>query len=245
MAVPQSFGAVTGDRGMGFTRRWAANSGDAVDPYITGYFFTKWAHFPSLGDMYNTTYPSDDAFRGTADVKNALTSSCTSVTMPGGTVNKTDLYGLGGLKYGYPTNVEYDNTLTMRFTEWQGAPIYKIIASWVKVMRDYRTGVATYNTKSNFAASMYYWTTAPDGVSVASAFLFTGLFPLRDPSDQFGHDLTANDKLETDIDFNVDVVWQEEYITNKCQGFANTAKSVGSANAQSYGYEDGNQTGVQ
>jgi len=219
MVVPNSFNAIKSGSGA-FTRRWGSSAIDAVDPYITGYFFIRFTNFPDLIPILNQMY-SDNPYSSGIDMKNALQSSCTSVTIPGGTVNKTDMYGLGGIKYGYPTNVEFDNTISLRFNEWQGAPIYRIISAWVKLIRDYRSGSATATTKSDFAASMYYWTTAPDGKSIATAFLFTGIFPMRDPADQFGHDLTANDKLETDIDFNADVMWQEKSISDRCQRYAN------------------------
>lgn len=225
MTVPNSFSAITSGSGV-FTRRFGGSAIDAVDPYITGYFFMRFAHFPNLIPMLNQQFSAVSPYSSLTDIKNALQSSCNSVTIPQRTVNKTDFMGLGGISFSYPTNVTTDNTITMRFVEWQGAPIYMIFASWVKLISDYRAGVATVTTKSEFAASMYYWTTAADGVSVATAYCMTGLFPLRSPMDQFSHDLSANDKLETDIDFSVDVVYEEPWVYTKCQGYADEYYSL-------------------
>lgn len=233
MVVPNSFNAIMKGTGA-FSRRWGSTGVDAVDPYVTGYFFTKFSYLPDgILDVIRQKN-SNCPYSNMGDIKNALTSSCLSVNIPGGTVNKTDMTGLGGLTYGYPVNVTYDNTISMRFSEWQGAPIYMIISAWVKLMRDYRSGTSTATQKSQFAASMYYWTTAPDGLTVSNAFCFTGMFPLRDPSDQFSHDLAANDKLETDIDFNTDVRWDEKWVYAKCSDFASEYYNLyGGVNASS------------
>jgi len=248
MGVPNSFGAITKGSGA-FSRRWAStHGGNAVDPYITGYFFINFSYLPNLLSYVNQSNSGASPYSTLSDIKNAMHSSCTSVTLPGGTVNKTDFNGLGNIKFSSVTNVEYDNTATLRFTEWSGAPIYKIIHGWVKMIRDYRSGVSPLQTggvtKADWAASMYYWTTKPDGKSVDTAFALTGMFPLRDPIDMFGHDLTAIDKLELDIDFNVDVLWEESWVYNKCEELASQyAQNYGNINSitsatNAYGQED-------
>lgn len=208
-----------------FSRRWGSNNpATAVDPYITGYHFIKFRHFPSLTNMLAEAGHS----YAEGGEKRVLESSVTSVTIPGATVNKAEFQGLGGIRWFYPTNADWDNTITLRFTEWAGAQIHAIIHAWVKMISDYRAGVMRTNqetntapTKADFTASMFYWTTRPDGLSVDYHSLATGMFPTKDPTDLFGHDLTAIDKLELDIDFSVDVLWHESFTRRLCQEFAN------------------------
>lgn len=207
-----------------FTRRWGANSGDAgVDPLITGYHFIHFAYFPDFTSLLPTNISMN-----IGQIKYALHSVCSAVTLPGATVNKAEFTGLGGVKFFYPTNVDWDNTVTLRFTEMSGAPIHNIIHAWVKQIGDYRSGInmsATKTAKANFTASMYYWTTRPDGESVEFASLITGMFPTKDPTDQFGFDVNTYDKLELDIDFSCDVVWQESWVYDQCQTLAQQRKT--------------------
>ena len=208
-----------------FSRRWGANnSNDSVDPYITGYSFIYFRHFPD----FSALMPKNMKIQP-GQAKKALHSSCTSVVVPGATLNKAEFNGLGGIKFFYPTNADWDNTVSLRFTEWSGAPIHNIIHAWVKMISDYRSGInvsPSPPTKANFTASMLYWTTKPDGVSVDFHSLITGMFPVKDPSDQFGHDFTTIDKLELDIDFSCDVIYQEDFTYEECSKQALAYKSA-------------------
>lgn len=216
-----------------FSRRWGANSESfAVDPYITGYHFIKFAHFPNLTSMLPST-----SSMNLAQIKNALCSLCTSVTIPGATLNKAEFTGLGNIKFFYPTNADWDNTVSLRFTEMSGAPILRIFHAWTQLICDYKSGInyADYVTKSNYTASMYYWTTRPDGITVEFHSLITGMFPMKDPTDQFGHDLTTIDKLEIDIDFSCDIIYQEDFTYAACSSYAQEYRS-GSADFRNVVY---------
>lgn len=204
-----------------FTRKWGTGKG-AVDPYITGYHFVKWVALPpSLGDHIGQI---NDGSKSVGNYADLLSSLCTQVTLPGGTVNRAEINGLGNIRSAVPSNVDWDNTVTMRFLELSGLPVYKIISAWVRLIRDYRVGASklandTYG-KSKYAGAAYYWTTSPDGQTIEFACCLAGLFPLKDPIDSFGHDLTAYDKLELDIDFNVDYVYRDSWVYNKVANYA-------------------------
>lgn len=243
-----SFGALISGSNK-FTRRFGGNTlGNSVDPYITGYCFIKMAYMPEPISAYmresSTVYPPISMNK--TDISNVLESSVLSVTLPGGTMNKAEFQGLGGTKYAVPTYQDIDNTFSMRFTEFQGTPIMNIIRAWTKMMRDYRSGVSRITpiyTKSNYAGSMFYWTTLPDGVTIQYASLLTGIYPTRYPSDLFGHDITNIDKLEIDVDFNVDYLWEENWVSARCAEYAEqayTAWNNGSASSviEDYGYRD-------
>lgn len=204
-----------------FTRRWASNNkGTAVDPLVTGYCFVKFMDLPTR--LPDHMLPSSK-IRSVGEIGKALASSCTSVTLPGATQNKAEFTGLGGVKFFYPTNKDWDDTVSLRFTEWSGAPIHHIIHAWGKMIADYRTGVNNSTPparKGNVTGSMYYWTTKADGVSIDFHCFIVGMFPMMDPTDQFGFDITTIDKLELDIDFSCDMVYQEEWTYNKCSELA-------------------------
>jgi hypothetical protein len=233
--------AIMADGSNNFTRRWGTR-GSAVDPYITGYHFINWAYLPpklaeSVGHIGKWA-----SGIGNGDIKNILQSSCLSVTIPGAVLNKTEFNGLGNVRWAAPTNVDVDNNTTMRFLEASGMPIHSIAHGWVRMMRDYRTGVSVLTgsdyTKPNYAGTVYYWTTEPNGLEVEYHCCMTGLFPLRDPSDQFGHDITAYDKLEIDLDFNVDYMWHEEWTRSFCESKASEYHSGGTSAIDGYGSED-------
>lgn len=228
-----------------FSRRWGSNNASsAVDPYITGYCFVKFKHFPSLSNIISE---SDNPALSNEQAVNVLTSLVSSVTIPGATLNKAEFSGLGGIKWFYPTNADWDNTITMKFREMAGAPVHAIIHSWVKRICDYRAGIMRTDnsstggspTKSDFTSSMYYWTTRPDGRTLNYHSLATGMFPTKDPTDMFGHDIEAIDKLELDIDFSLDVLYHEKFTYDACYGFANDyANKFSTDNILKYGKDD-------
>lgn len=217
-----------------FSRRWGT-VGSAVDPYITGYHFTYWSYLPpKLATNVGHAGAATGANIDNGSIKNLLASSCQSVNIPGATVNKAEFNGLGNIRWSAPTNVDWDNNCTMRFLEASGLPVFSTIHGWVRMIRDYRAGVSTLDsangdaqyTKSNYAGTCYYWTTEPNGKLVEYHCCMTGMFPLKDPTDQFGHDLTSYDRLELDIDFNVDYLWHEKWTFNFCQQKANEYHGV-------------------
>ena len=232
--IPNSFSAISGGQNT-FTRRWGSvNGAHAVDPYISGYFGIRFHYLPDEFILRYIAQSGHDAskFSGRS-IKNILESTCTNVTIPGGTLNKTEFNGLGNVTYSVPTNASYDNTLSLRFTEYSGIPLFTIFHNWVRMIRDYRTGISNLlsgeYTKSNYAATMFYWTLKPNGIDVEQAYCFTGLFPSKDPSDLFSHELGSNDKIEVDIDFNVDYAWHEKWVYDRCEAYAAQAYTSGRA----------------
>jgi len=196
-----------------------------ADPYITGYHYIKWLQLPAaLAVMVKTGDGTNmEGLDDNAKIKNFLESACLSVTPPGGTLNKTEFTGIGGIKWSVPTNVDYTNTVTIKFLEFTHLPIANILHGWVRMIRDYKTGTTALNsddshyTKSEYAGTMLYWTTKPDGHTVEYSAAYTGMFPSKDPQDLFTSDVTAVDKLEIDVEFNVDWIWHEKWVHDACQ----------------------------
>jgi hypothetical protein len=232
MGVANSFAPIAAGTNK-FSRKWAGSTRDSVDPFITGYFFIHFAYLPPKLIDNIKRGGGNDGLSTDQEVKNVLSSTCQSVTLPGATINKAEFNGLGGIKWAVPTNVEFDNTVSMRFLEYSSLPILAIMHGWVRMIRDYRSGVSTLDsggsksgdakyTKSEYASTAYFWTTKPDGHLVEYAACLTGLFPMKDPTDQYGAEITTTDKLELDVDWNVDYVFREPWVYDRCQNLANT-----------------------
>lgn len=234
MATSNFFAASSGDNS--FTRKFGTST-STIDPYISGYMFIKFLTIPSgVYSILGVKRPG--LFTKDSDIPNILASLCQSVTIPGRTVNKVENVGLGGIRWSAPSNVDEDNTISMRFLETQDIPIHSIFHSWVRLIRDNRSGVSLLRgsqatngqggskyTKSDYSSTLYYWTTAPNGVDIQFAACYSGLFPMKDPSDLFGHDLAANDKLEIDIDFSTDYCYQEDWVRIKVMGLSDEYSS--------------------
>lgn len=229
-----------------FDRRLGGTLKGTADPYISGYQFALFRDLPSALSQAVNWYQGQGTLSGgsgistNAEIQRILMGSLQSVTPPGGTLNKAEFNGLGGTKWGVPTNVDYGNTLTMKFLEYSSLPILNIFHGWFRMIRDYRTGVSplgnggvgglgqTY-TKDNYAGTIFYWTTKPDGRSVEYCACYSGVFPTKDPQDAFTGDITASDKVEIDIEFHIDWVWHEQWVAKLCQNYANAQAGIGAA----------------
>ena len=194
-----------------FTRKWGTDA-NVVEPYITGYHFAKFI----LPGAVTSVLPIQSA----SDV---LSTTVLSATIPTGTLNSTEINGLGNIRWTAPTNMDVDSNVTFRFLETMGTPIRSIFHEYIKLIRDYRHGlsnlVAENYNKKNYGSTIYYWTTDPSGATVQYAACYAGAYPTKDPMDSFGHDLTANDKLEIDVDFKFDYAWQEDWVYTRCSGY--------------------------
>lgn len=187
-----------------FLRAFGGTSEPGVaDPYLSGYVYVYFEVLPSLLPNYTGL--------GNQEVSKVLSALAHRVTLPTSTLNKTTITGLGGKKWSVPTNVDVGDTATITFLEMSGTPIFNIIHGWVTMIRDIRMGSSNMKgadyTKKNYSATAYVITTKPDSETVESAFLLTGMFPQKDPYDSFGGDVATIDKVDIDVDFNVDNIW--------------------------------------
>jgi hypothetical protein len=226
-----------------YERHFGGTNIGVADPYISGYHFIKWITIPQ--DVVSFLGKGDT---GTAksgignDPASLLEGACVSVTPPGGTIEKTEFTGLGGIKFSAPTTVTYGNSITLKFLEFSHLPVLNIIHAWCRMIRDYRTGTshlgidssAQEYTKQSYAGTLLYWTTKPDGMTVEYSACYTGLFPLKDPQDAFSGDFTAVDKVEIDIEFNVDYMHHETWVHNRAQQEADSRKSSSRESAMSF-----------
>jgi hypothetical protein len=210
------------------TRKFGGTTVGVADPYVTGYHFIWFDKLPPGLTTYTSEGISGLAELG--NIKKVLAASCLSVTPPGGTLNKVEFTGLGGVKWAVPGNVDYGNTVSVKFLEFNKTPILDIMHGWVKLIRDSRTGITdlvddeqgTGYTKATYAGLMYYWTTAPDARTVEYYACYDGVFPSKDPQDLFTSDVETVGRLDLEIEFNVDYIWHEAWVKSKCDQFAAT-----------------------
>jgi hypothetical protein len=222
-----------------FTRKFGGTLVGVADPYLTGYHHIFFEYLPPA--LSNYTKGFNASISSDPEIKAILTSSCLSVTPPGGTLNKVEFTGLGGIKWSVPGNIDYGNAVSVKFLEMNKTPILDIMHGWVKMIRDYRTGVTALGpsselidgsggegyTKKTYAAIMWYWTTAPDGRTVEYCACYDGVFPKKDPQDLFGSDVETVGRLDIEIEFNVDYGWHEPWVLEKCQTFADAYATEG------------------
>lgn len=216
------------------TRKFGGTTVGVADPYVTGYHFIWFDKLPqALASYVASTGNSGITTEG--EIRNILSAACVGVsTIPGGTLNKIEYTGLGGIKWAVPGNIDYGNAVSIKFIEFNKTPILDIFHGWVKMIRDYRTGVTDLEdtddgsgyTKKTYAGLMYYWTTAPDAKTVEYFACYDGVFPSKDPQDLFVSDVETVGRLDIEVEFNVDYAWRENWVKTKCQSLANTFANV-------------------
>jgi hypothetical protein len=231
MAIKNSFTNVANNR---LTRNFGGTIAGVADPYITGYHFVYFAKVPTALAKY--------ASLATGDIQNLLAGACLSVTPPGGTLNKVEFTGLGGIKWAVPANIDYGNSVSVKFLEFNGTPILNIMHGWVQMIRDYRTGTTDLidgaqngYSKGTYACVMYYWTTAPDAKTVEYYACYDGVFPTKDPQDLYTSDVETVGRLDVEIEFNVDYIWHEDWVKTKCQTFADNVYAIKANVVDTYG----------
>jgi len=224
-----------------FSRKFGGTTIGVADPYVSGYFFIWFDKLPTQLASYVT--PGKAGIASNSEIKNILAASCTGVTPPGGTLNKIEFTGLGGVKWAVPGNIDYGNSITLKFIEFNKTPILDIMHGWTKMIRDYRTGASNLIdgedgsglTKNTYAGLMYYWTTAPDGNSVEYYAAYDGVFPTKDPQDLYAGDVENVARLDVEIEFNIDYPYHESWVYDKCQALSDGIVASSRSVVENYG----------
>ena len=112
------------------TRKFGGTVMGVAQPYLSGSFYIYFDILPVGITEYTSELNS--GLSGINDIRQVLTASCTGVTPPGGTLNKVEFTGLGGVKWAVPGNIDYGNTVSLKFIEFSKTPILDIFHSWVK-----------------------------------------------------------------------------------------------------------------
>lgn len=207
------------------------------DAYVNGYFGIRFDFNQATMEAINASYkvnagPTQEAPKAVWTPDNAskmLSSLCEGVTaLPGGTMNTAIMTGMGGPKWGAPSNVDFGDEMTIRFRELSGMPIRTFITSWTNVVRNTNTGASQLRTegmtspsggytKKNFSAGLLYWTMKPNARDVEMAFYLTGLWSTSDLRSQIATDLTTVDGQAFDVNFHVDALYCDLNVIQEAQ----------------------------
>jgi hypothetical protein len=224
MGITYSFAALQNNI---VTRKFGGTISGVANPYLSGTFFVWFENIPTALLKYTSQGRSGISDTGT--IQNILAASCLSVTPPGGTLNSVEFTGLGGIKWTMPTSIDVPSSVSAKFLEFENTPQLDIWHGWIKMIRDYRLGISDVLndqgdgsgfTKKTFAATMYYWTTSPDGATVQQYACFDGCYPTKDPQDLYSGDVENVGKLEVEQEFKFDYAWHEPWVLDKCQTYA-------------------------
>jgi hypothetical protein len=203
------------------TRKFGGSTVGVATPYIQGYHFIWFTRLPP--DLKKYTQMGANNIKSDSEISSILSAACLSVDPPGIRLNKVEFSGLGGTKWNAPGGIDHDTELTVKFLEFTRTPIHDIIFSWVKMIRDYRTGTAGVDVPNSkaysadqYAGTMLYWTTAPDAQTVEFYACYDGVFPTIDPQNGFNSDIENIGKVEHSITFNVDWIWHEPWVRDAC-----------------------------
>lgn len=180
------------------------------EPFVSGYIFAKFIlprqlFVPNIGPMVSKL--SSQA--GSWIYSSILESTITSVNIPQRSLSKTTINGLNGKKWSIPTTVEVGDSINTKFNEFSGTPVSQIITQWFDLIRDplYHTSPLEDYNKNEYGGKLLVWITDPTSRKIEKVYLMTGLFPMKDPRDIFSGDINTVDKVEIDIEFNVDNVY--------------------------------------
>lgn len=187
-----------------------------IDPYTKGYHYVYFFLPKGLSD-------SQSKF---------LTTVCQSVVIPTLNVNPIEYAGTNNLKWYYPGTVEWDsNRFTCKFVEFQGLPILQTMGQWVNIFRNMIYGISDpekgSTTQGGFKGRAIYATTLFDGKTVQFAAAFTGIYPVKVPTDAFGSDKTNHEKVEHDIDFSFDQMYTGENVISAATALVSATQSEG------------------
>ena len=165
-------------------------------------------------------------------IEQILAAGCIGVpTLPADALNKTQTLGMNNLKAGHVTNIEVGDSATIRFQEIMGLPFFKIFEFWKNVIRDRISGVSklakNQYTKDNFAGVAYYWTVAPNGIDLQYYSAMSGFWPQKSPTDSYTGETGTSDKLDLEIEFNVDKLYVGcEWIKKKIEKYQELINSA-------------------
>lgn len=212
---------------------------NSAEPYVTGTYFIWFDALPEALAAYTAKERSGALTK--ENIQNLLAGACTGFTPPGGNMTPIDFNGIGSTHWGVPGTLDYGTTFSAKFIEFSKLPIYSIFHSWVKMIRDYRTGTTDLISgddgagymKKTYGGGLYYFTTAPDAQSIEFSAYFDGVWPMRDPSDLFASDVESVNRLDIDMEFHFDTMYQEPWVAEKCKKFINTITTA-KKNIQSY-----------
>lgn len=229
-----------------YARFFGGSAGEApLDAYVSGFHYLFFVMPNRLQEaIYKQIIASkipqndDTIFGGPAQIANILNIHNISFTPAGVTLNKTTVNAMGGRKWNVPTSLDVSDSISINYNEYSGLPIYKIHKYWVSAIRNKDLGGISnltgsdngFLSKEDFSARLYYATVRPDGKTVETAQLYTGVFPTKIPTDSFGSDVANSDKIDISIDYSHDHLYDnQKEIIEQVKTYIGSALSTGIA----------------
>lgn len=229
-----------------YARFFGGSAGEApLDAYVSGFHYMFFVIPLKLQEaIYKQIVAAkvpendDSIFGGPNQIANILNIHNTTFTPAGTTLNKTTVNAMGGRKWNVPTSLDVADSISVSYNEYSGLPIYKIHKYWVAAIRNKDLGGISnltgsddgFLSKEEYSARLYYATVRPDGKSIETAQLYTGVFPTKVPTDSFGSDIANSDKIDISIDYSHDHLYDnQKEVTDQVQAYIGTALSTGIA----------------
>lgn len=163
------------------------------DPMITGYGVV---FFPEIPTVVSTG----------AETPNTLQALAVMTNIPSFRAETIEYEGRDGGKWFVPGKMGMSgNTVTVKFWEMAGLPIYKILSRWVTLLRNPHAGFMTDTNwnQAQYKGRMVYCSCTPDMV-VQFAKCYAGIMPLDIKDELFGGEINAQDKIEYECEFQFD-----------------------------------------
>lgn len=230
------------------------NINNACEPYVSGYHFIKW-FLPQTLQNYIADYAvistngQTDLERTTEELGDMLSAACMGFTPAGQGIEFIDYEGSCGVTWNNPYRVNYGKNISIKYIEMSGLPVYKIHKCWFDMIRDAHQGLNegfesnVSHIRSNYAGSLLYWTTKPDGCTIEYYAAYSGVIPEKDGGEAFSSDLASIDKLEIDCSYRIDHVWTDKWVYDTIKSKYATTKPYGS-NGSTLWSKDGYYGGI-
>jgi hypothetical protein len=113
-----------------------------------------------------------------------------------------------------------------------GLPVFKIHKCWIDMIRDAHQGVpgqyepstgGSGRSRNDFAGTLLYWTTKPDGVTIEYYAAYSGVIPEKDHQESFTSDISSVDKLEMDVTYRIDHIWTDPWVYEEVKKVSKSA----------------------
>lgn len=173
-------------------RKFFGEHSNNADPMISGFGVVFFTYLPSVLNSNQN--------------KQILTALCTNTQFPGMTVNVEEYAGRDGGRWRVPTTIAMSGQdITLHFWELVGIPVYRLIASWITLLRNPQYG---YMTEINWRQSEYkgklmYCACTPD-MKVQYAKVYGGIMPTNLSDNSFDSNIENQAKVEYDVTFSFD-----------------------------------------
>lgn len=220
-----------------YSRFFGGGKGDnPIDVYVSGYHYLFITMQPRLkafiiADCLKTTGVAGQHVIG--DPAGILNIHNISLTPPGVSLGKTTNNATGGAKWQTPTNLEIGDEIACKYNEYSGTPIYRIHRGWVNFIKNTNLGITESDQpiyQEDYKATFLYATTRPDGKTIEFGAKFTGVWPTRSPTDVFASDVTNSDKVEIDMTYSIDHMYDNnKEVLQEIQTLINSARAAGVA----------------